>query len=410
MKNPAPPPMAAAKEPTTGNRTGTWRFERPVFTSRLAPCSEACPLGQDIPAIMALNGRGDFNAAFRKILEENPFPGICGKICFHPCERVCNRGRFDEAVSIKDLEWFAFKERMAQGLGQEQRNPKLESRVAVMGGGVAGLSFAYFMNLCGHRVTLFEEGRHLSILDLAGERTGLTEGDLEWEARKILDAGIAIETGISRPDNLYPELARSFQAVYRSPGETLVPERKAQNVIRHETGFLFLEEGGREVELPEADLSRNLVRLMAAGKRAALVLDLSLKGRTLKDIDICSVGRLGAYSMEAYAFSPQGRALRPLKDVVRIEDLNTAYFKKTPPIRPSNREGRYTRNQALVSAGRCFQCGTCTFCFRCYDYCPDLAIWMNAEQGRREIDYDHCKGCGICAEECPRGAVAWVKE
>ena len=65
---------------------------------------------------------------------------------------------------------------------------------------------------------------------------------------------------------------------------------------------------------------------------------------------------------------------------------------------------------ALVSAGRCFNCGLCTFCFKCYDFCPDLSIIMDRDAGRREIDLDHCKGCGICAEECPRGAIDWVRE
>jgi len=404
------PPMAAAKEPTTASRTGTWRFEKPVFTSRLAPCSEACPMGQDIPAIMALNSRGQFDEAFRKILEENPFPGICGRICFHPCERVCNRGRFDEAVSIQDLERFAFEEASAKGLQEKKGNAEKGSKVAVIGSGVAGLSCAWFLNRCGHRVTIFEKGRHLGILDLAGDHSGVAENDLEWEARRILSAGVAIETGMADDEALVPELAREFEAAYRSPGKNMEPARKGKGVNHHDTGFLLLEEEGKEMDPSEVDPTRAVVRQMAVGKRAALTLDLSLKGRSLESMETCAVGRLGAYSMEACLLSSEGRPVRPLRDVVRIEDLNVAHFNKIPRARPSSVRGRYTKSQAVSSAKRCFQCGTCNFCSRCYDYCPDLAICMNAKEKRREIDYDHCKGCGICAEECPRGAIAWVRE
>ena len=411
MKNPAriPPPMAAAKEPTTGNRTGTWRFERPVFTSRLAPCSEACPLGQDIPAIMGLNSRGSFDEAFEKILEENPFPGICGKVCFHPCERVCNRAGFDEAVSIQDLEWFAFHETMTRDLPKKGKEAG-ESRVAVLGGGVAGLSFAYFMMLCGRRVTLFEEGRHLSLLDLAAGRVGLEQEDLEREARRVLDAGVAVETGAPPREALYPELSRTFHALYSAPAQNTRPSRKTEQVHRHESGLFFIEEEGEITESSKADLSRNLVRLMAAGKRAAMSLDLSLKGLPAEGMEAVAVGRLGAYSMEAYLSDRGEGPSRPLGDVVRMEHLNPAHFVKMPRIRPSTRQGRFTRNLAVASARRCFQCGTCNYCGRCYDFCPDLAILMDGERKSREIDYDHCKGCGICAEECPRAAVAWAKE
>jgi Pyruvate/2-oxoacid:ferredoxin oxidoreductase delta subunit len=404
------PPMAAAKEPTSVNRTGTWRFEKPVFTSRLAPCSEACPMGQDIPAIMALNSRGHFDAAIQKILEENPFPGICGSICFHPCERVCNRGRFDEAVSIQALERFAFEEAMAKGWPEKGEEREDKSKVAVIGSGVAGLSCAWFLTRCGYEVTIFEESGHLSILDLAGSHRVLTEIDLEWEARRILSAGVEMETGVAPPEELYREMARDFKAVYRSPGKGMKTTRKAKAVNRHETGFLFLEEDGKALDPSEVDLSRTSVRHMAAGKRAALLLDVSLKGRSLEVMETSAVGRLGAYSMEAHLLGAEGHRVRPLKEVVGIEDLNLAHFNKTPRIRPSTRQGRYTRNQAVSSAKRCFQCGICNFCARCYDYCPDLAIRMDGEEKRREIDYEHCKGCGICAAECPRGAIAWIKE
>ena len=133
-KNEPKAPMAAATEPTTANRTGTWRFEKPVFVEQIAPCREACPVGEDIPVIMALNEAKAFEEAYRQILLENPFPGICGKLCFHPCEKICNRRRFDQAVSIRNLEYFvsntARKSRLKIERPQSTRTPK----AAVVGG------------------------------------------------------------------------------------------------------------------------------------------------------------------------------------------------------------------------------------------------------------------------------------
>lgn len=400
--------MAAAKEPTTAIRTGTWRFEKPVFTSRLAPCSEACPMGQDIPAIMALSGTGQFETAYQKILEENPFPGICGSVCFHPCERVCNRARFDEAVSIRDLERFAFEEAKARELPAREGKRQRAGKVAVVGGGVAGLSCAFFLVRYGYYVTVFEEEGHLSILNLSSGQSALTEADLEWEARRILEQGVAVETNVTAGPEIYRELARQFQAAYRSPVAAIERTRKTKKPDFHETGLLLLEEEGRGIDSFLADPSRVFVRWIAAGKRAAMVLHLSLNRLPLETMESYSVGRLGAHSMESSLMRSEGRPVRPLREVVRIEDLNVAHFNKTPRIDP--RQGRYTVRQAVSSARRCFHCGICDFCGRCFDYCPDLAIYLDSRDKRREIDYDHCKGCGICAEECPRGAIEWVRE
>ena len=125
------PPLAISTEPTTRNLTGSWRFERPVFVDLIAPCAEACPLGQDSRTIMALIARGDFQGALGRILLENPFPGLTGRICPARCERACNRGRFDQPVSIKDLELFLAGEIESGLAGDIPKTGKKNSPVRV---------------------------------------------------------------------------------------------------------------------------------------------------------------------------------------------------------------------------------------------------------------------------------------
>ncbi len=211
----------------------------------------------------------------------------------------------------------------------------------------------------------------------------------------------------------YEDLAKDFDAVYVSPKLDSDPPRKESAPVKLRSGLAVLDERGTATSGPpgkESETTRAVVRQIAAGKMAALQLDLHLRGAPSGQIRPFAVGRLGAVSFEVFKLGVTGRIPRPLQGVVRFEDLNFAHFKKTPRIRPASPQGPLDKPQRIASARRCFQCGTCTFCMRCYDYCPDLAIRIDGKAKERAIDYDHCKGCGICAEECPRGAISWVHE
>jgi hypothetical protein len=87
-------------------KTGSQRSERPVFIDKVAPCFHACPIGIDIPTAFYMASKGDIDGALRIYLKENPLPGVCGRVCYHPCEAECNRGSFDESINTRSFERF----------------------------------------------------------------------------------------------------------------------------------------------------------------------------------------------------------------------------------------------------------------------------------------------------------------
>ena len=141
--------------------TGKWGFQKPETAFMTAPCQEVCPAGNPIPQFLYQASEGRYEDALRTLLRENPFPGVCGRVCFHPCEGDCNRSQYDELVSINAMEWYVFdvnSKRLPDIYAASNDDPK---RVAVVGSGPAGLSAAYFLTLLGHRVTLFEAKKEL---------------------------------------------------------------------------------------------------------------------------------------------------------------------------------------------------------------------------------------------------------
>ncbi len=136
-------------------KTGTWSNLAPQYRERPAPCNVACPAGNDVVGFIQALRSGGVAAAAQVLLRTQPLPSVCGRVCPAPCMADCNRAAFDGAVNIRGLErWIGDHEAWLpqRALVAQQR------RVAVVGGGPAGLSAAYQLALAGHAASLFEAG------------------------------------------------------------------------------------------------------------------------------------------------------------------------------------------------------------------------------------------------------------
>ncbi|MCX5842216.1 MAG: FAD-dependent oxidoreductase, partial [Deltaproteobacteria bacterium] len=125
---------------------------------KMSPCRAHCPLGVNVQAYMALTAASRFEEALNIIREDNPLPGICGRVCHHPCEEACRRSMLDQAVAICSVKRFLADQEKAKGKPRlpASQKPRRSERVAIVGGGPAGLAAAYFLNQEGFRVTIFE--------------------------------------------------------------------------------------------------------------------------------------------------------------------------------------------------------------------------------------------------------------
>ena len=98
------PPIAISRTTTEVNPTGSWKYIRPRYEDRVAPCNANCPVGIDIEGYLYLLGQGRTEEAAALLLEENPMPAVTGRVCHHPCEDGCNRANLDEPVAIHAVE------------------------------------------------------------------------------------------------------------------------------------------------------------------------------------------------------------------------------------------------------------------------------------------------------------------
>ena len=122
-----------------------------------SPCQMTCPAGIDVPSYVALVALGRHEEAVKVIMEDNPFPWVCGLVCPAPCEKICRRGEVDQPISIRALKGFASKYVMEKSGGYETRiKRRRDEKVAVVGSGPAGLSAAYYLAIEGYDITVFE--------------------------------------------------------------------------------------------------------------------------------------------------------------------------------------------------------------------------------------------------------------
>src|SRR3989339_1522300 len=132
---------------------GAMKLSKPTT----APCREACPAGIDVPRYVRHIQKGEFDKALAVIRERIPFPFVCGYACVHPCETKCARSQFDEAIAIRMLKRVAAeKGERKSGTAKITKRPPTGKRIAVIGSGPCGLTAAHYLNIQGHRVTVYE--------------------------------------------------------------------------------------------------------------------------------------------------------------------------------------------------------------------------------------------------------------
>ena len=98
------PAVAMSNTSTLENKTGSWKYIRPVYQDQVAPCNATCPVGIDIEGFMNFLREGERQEAYRLVLRENPIPAITGRVCDHPCESVCHRRQFDQGLAVHAVE------------------------------------------------------------------------------------------------------------------------------------------------------------------------------------------------------------------------------------------------------------------------------------------------------------------
>jgi NADPH-dependent glutamate synthase beta subunit-like oxidoreductase len=188
-------PFAITLEPgsSLANKTGSWRDRRPVYVHRLPPCNHACPAGENIQQWLYHAESGDYEAAWRELVKDNPLPATMGRVCYHPCETSCNRGQIDESVGIHGVERFLGDEAIRQGWSLQTEHEPTGKRILVVGAGPSGLSAAYQLARRGHTVTIREAGPMAGGMMRFGiPRYRLPRDILDAEIQRILDLGVTL--------------------------------------------------------------------------------------------------------------------------------------------------------------------------------------------------------------------------
>jgi NADH-quinone oxidoreductase subunit F len=186
-----------------------------------AKCINACPIGQDVPGYLSLVAEGRYREAISLIYQTNPMPGVCGRVCTHPCMEVCVRSQTDEALAIPKIKRFAADMARKAGLTVTVTKAKDKGqKAAIVGGGPGGLAAAYYLALMGYRPTVFEELPKLGgMLRYGIPSYRLPREILDQEIEFILNAGVEARTGVRvGRDITLEEIRKDHEAVFVAVG------------------------------------------------------------------------------------------------------------------------------------------------------------------------------------------------
>ena len=372
------------------NETGDWRHLTPLIKNKLAPCSQNCPAGIPIPSYLNALKDGSFQKGLALLLAHNPLPGLTGRLCYHPCQTKCVRKQIDWAVSVQKIE------RFLADIGTEvkiEKSKDADKLVVVIGSGPLGLSCAFYLSLRGCRVVILDPNNQEggALLDLPSEKIEPQVLANEINRLTVL-ADIKLETRATID--------------FDSPGEPLT---KADLLILDPTGLSEdFTAPARAVAFDPFDDSNITDEI--------ITVTLPKKLKPFKAPMIAhyiAVGRLTAQKAfdSLVVHSRQQGLVQPNLDLppkaVNVKDIKIEGFLASDLAAKAvgKREETWDGKRTLQEAERCLSCGTCNLCLQCVSFCPDASIRLDEHETSVVVDLDHCKGCGICAYECPRGII-----
>ncbi len=387
-----------------GEHVKTW--EARCIEEQPPACTAACPLHVDGRAMLGKLATGDFSAAFALYARMVPFPAIISHICDHPCETACRRAELGGSLRIRALERALVEESYATLRRSAQRNRK-PKRVAVIGGGLAGLTAAFDLAMKGHAITVFEsEGRLLDRLHTDYDDSLLPASAIAADLGQLASLGVDVRL-LSRVvagdgplglDFLIDSFDALLLALGRGPrphlggsldldADSHVVVDAASGATSHPKVFAALVHDRPTAGGEHPPYSP--VGSMYDGRRAAVSVDRFLQGVSLV------AGRSDAGAAASCLY------------------VNLDRHAPEPAVVPRDGAAGYTPDEAMAEAGRCLPC-ECKECVRACEYLKHYGgypkryireiynndgIVMGNRKSNRMID--SCTLCGQCGEICP---------
>ena len=338
-----------------------------------------CPLHVDVVLFTNEIEKGDFQKAYKVLEKRMPFTGIIGMICNHPCETVCVRDKLDKAISVSELERAAVRYGRTP-FKNPVSMPKNNGKVAVVGGGISGITAAFELDKKGFQVTIYEQSERLGgrIWDYEGKR--ISREAIEEELQIIYRLGIQVNYLNKIGQEGLDRLIKEYDAVYLGTGEWagVLPVNPDTFQVTNSPVFA----GGRLCTKNDS-----VIHAVSSGKRAAVSIERFVKKISLT----ASREREGSFE------TPYKCSLDDVEPAPGIEKTNEIY----------------TEEEAISEAKRCLKC-RCTECVKVCSHMQRFQVTPKSYGRQIQINetiilgthyankmINSCTLCGSCKEQCP---------